>query len=71
MKLISCLRFVVNLISKLSNYYDQGCTVKLYTHMGADDETETNKLRIQIRQGDRDDFIDLAEPFSNTAPLNV
>ena len=51
---------------------EQGCTVKLYTRT-ASEETEQHgepKLRIKIRKGDKDDFIDLAEPFSNTSPLS-
>ena len=50
----------------------QGCTVKLYTRT-VSEETEQHgepKLRIKIRKGDKDDFIDLAEPFSNTSPLS-
>merc|ERR1719150_522829 len=49
------------------------CTVKLYTHNNNQDtaDTEGNKLRIKIKKGDKDDFIDLAEPFSNNTPLNV
>ena len=43
---------------------EQGSAVRLYT------EGET-KLRIKIKRGDKDDFTDLAEPFSNSAPLNV
>ena len=27
-------------------------------------------IRIKIKKGDKDDFIDLAEPFSNTSPLS-
>jgi len=29
------------------------------------------KLRIKIKHGEKDDFKDLDEPFSNTSPLNV
>ena len=43
---------------------ESGCAVRLYR----DGE---GKLRIKIKKGDRDDFTDLAEPFSNSAPLNV
>ena len=41
-----------------------GCDVRLYR------EGESG-LRIKIKRADKDDFTDLAEPFSNTAPLNV
>ena len=41
-----------------------GCAVRLYR------EGESG-LRIKIKRADKEDFTDLAEPFSNSAPLNV
>jgi len=49
-----------------------GCVVRLYTST-MQQETGTsgnNTLRIKIKHGEKDDFTDLAEPFSNTSPLN-
>ena len=42
-----------------------GCAVRLYR------EGEEGGLRIKIKREGREDFTDLAEPFSNSAPLNV
>jgi len=36
----------------------------------AADKQEKTKLRITVKKQEKDDFIDLAEPFSNTSPLN-
>jgi len=47
---------------------ETGCAVRLYREGEGEGE---GRLRIKIRRGDRDDFTDLAEPFSNSAPLNV
>ena len=59
-------RLVVSQLA-LAHETDQlepGCAVRLYR----DGE---GKLRIKIKKGEKDDFTDLAEPFSNSAPLNV
>ena len=47
-----------------------GCTVQLYTRTSSEDGDQEAKLRIKIRKGEKEDFIDLAEPFSNTSPLS-
>lgn len=51
-----------------------GCQVRL-TRVDAEPEgsietQDASKLRITIKKGEKDDFVDLAEPFSNTSPLN-
>jgi len=51
-----------------------GCLVRMYTASSAGGEPSEGgglRLRIKIKKGDKEDFIDLAEPFSNTSPLNV
>jgi len=51
-----------------------GCVVRLSTAQGTGGdlgEAEGTRLRIKIKRGEKDDFTDLAEPFSNTSPLNV
>jgi len=55
-----------------------GCQVKLtrvdYIKESSEqnqlDQEEAAKLRITIKKGEKDEFVDLAEPFSNTSPLN-
>jgi len=48
-----------------------GCVVRLYTStIQQEGNKENNTLRIKIKHGEKDDFTDLAEPFSNTSPLN-
>ena len=66
-------RMVVSQLA-LAHETDQlslGCVVRLYTASCQDGADDIPKLRIQIKKGEKGDFIDLAEPFSNTSPLNV
>jgi len=51
-----------------------GCQVRLArvdaSQEGTMENQEASKLRITIKKGEKDDFVDLTEPFSNTSPLN-
>ena len=48
-----------------------GFVVRPYTStIQQEGNKENNTLRMKIKHGEKDDFTDLAEPLSNTSPLN-